>query len=178
MASSPWNIYPRPQMRRNSYLCLNGEWEFTSQSHDNHTLTDSPAFTMDLRIPDTLSDRILVPFVPQSVLSNVAKKPDVYDTLIYRRKVTLPEDFTGKRVLLHIGAADQIADVYWNGIHVGAHEGGYLPFTIELTDYLSADTDKEYELVICVKDTLNHTYPYGKQRADRGGMPRDRPDGY
>ncbi len=170
MTSSLWNIYPRPQMRRNSYLCLNGKWEFTSQPQDNHPSSNAPVLPMDFRIPDVFSDRILVPFVPQSNLSKVTKKPSIYDTLFYRRKVTLPDDFIGKRILLHVGAADQIADVYWNGIHVGAHEGGYLPFTIELTDYLSENTGQEYELVICVKDTLNHTYPYGKQRVDRGGM--------
>ena len=70
------------------------------------------------------------------------------------------------RVLLHFGAADQIAEVWLNGGYLGRHIGGYLPFTFEITDQLK----EENLLRVEVTDTLDHTYPYGKQRKDRGGM--------
>ena len=125
-------------------------------------------------VPDEFSDRILVPFAPQSALSGVVKiKPQESNTdfelIFYRRKIRIPDEFAGKRILLHFGAVDQIVDIYWNGIPLTTHEGGYLPFTVELTEYLDPSiTDNE--LVLRVKDTLDHTYPYGKQRKDRGGM--------
>ena len=181
MSQIPWNLYPRPQLQRDSFFCLNGEWEFhnTPLSVDNSAQPASgnalPASAAMLpAIPDKFSDRILVPFAPQSALSGAVKtKPQGSNTdfelIFYRRKVRIPDEFAGKRILLHFGAVDQIADIYWNGIPLTTHEGGYLPFTVELTEYLDPSiTDNE--LVLRVKDTLDHTYPYGKQRKDRGGM--------
>ena len=185
MSQIPWNIYPRPQLQRHSFLCLNGEWEFQDAPHlisNNSSATSSESSdrvpsssaTMLPVVPDEFSDRILVPFAPQSALSGVVKiKPQESNTdfelIFYRRKIRIPDEFAGKRILLHFGAVDQIVDIYWNGIPLTTHEGGYLPFTVELTEYLDPSiTDNE--LVLRVKDTLDHTYPYGKQRKDRGGM--------
>lgn len=71
------------------------------------------------------------------------------------------------RALLHIDAADQIADVWLNGKIVGHHEGGYLPFTFDITGSVH---EGENELLIRVRDTLDRTYPYGKQTKKPGGM--------
>ena len=71
------------------------------------------------------------------------------------------------KVLLHFGAADQIAEVYLNGRKLGSHEGGYLPFTFDVTDAL---LEGENELRVLVVDELDRDYPYGKQRKDHGGM--------
>ena len=186
MSQIPWNIYPRPQLQRDSFFCLNGEWEFhnatplTSNGSDSTSIEVSPAFSAILpTIPDVFSGQIQVPFPPQSTLSVITannKKSagaDTFNTefefIFYRRKVRIPDDFAGKRILLHFGAVDQIADVYWNGLPLTTHEGGYLPFTVELTERLDPSLT-ENELVLRVKDTLDHTYPYGKQRKDRGGM--------
>ena len=177
MSQIPWNIYPRPQLQRDSFFCLNGEWEFHDASSMilNTACTTSgdaaPAsFALLPRIPDKFSEKIQVPFPPQSSLSMVTASSGAdFEFIFYRRKVRIPNEFAGKRILLHFGAVDQIADVYWNGIPLTTHEGGYLPFTIELTGYLDSSVS-ENELVLCVKDTLDHTYPYGKQRKDRGGM--------
>jgi len=180
MPQIPWNIYPRPQLQRDSFFCLNGEWEFhdatiindSAQASSDNMLPASPA-TLPI-IPDKFSDRIQVPFAPQSALSGATKTKAQelstdFELIFYRRKVRIPNEFAGKRILLHFGAVDQIADVYWNGIPLTTHEGGYLPFTVELTNYLDP-TVTENELVLRIKDTLDHTYPYGKQRKDRGGM--------
>ncbi len=84
--------------------------------------------------------------------------------LIYEKKFVYTK--LSDRVLLHFGAADQIAKVYLNGAFLGEHIGGYLPFTFDITEHLA----EENILRVEVTDTLDHTYPYGKQRKDRGGM--------
>ena len=86
------------------------------------------------------------------------------EKLIYEKEFTyIKKD---DRALLHFGAADQIAEVWLNGKYLGKHVGGYLPFTFEITDTMG----EENLLRVEVTDTLDHTYPYGKQRRDRGGM--------
>ncbi len=148
----PWNEYPRPSMMRDSFLCLNGQWDFQ--------ISDEGA-------PIEYSEKILVPFPPESMLSGIGRSTE-YKDLYYRRFFTLPEGFLpeGYRLILHFGAVDQIADVYLNGENVIHHEGGYLPFHVDVTDKL-CDTN---ELCVKVKDTLDLKFPYGKQTKKRGGM--------
>lgn len=144
-----WDAYPRPQMRREKWMSLNGKWVLNGQE-------------------------ILVPFPPQALLSGYRGR--ISAKLEYVRSFTLPEGFwsSGKgkrgRVLLHFGAVDQVAEIFLNGRFVGRHEGGYLPFWFDVTEYL-ADGEKG-ENLLCVKaqDTLSARYPYGKQRKARGGM--------
>ena len=143
----PWNTYPRPQMKRESFFCLNGTWEISVNGGEPQP--------------------IRVPFCPESLLSGVCLEPRDVNTLIYRKTFTLPEGFDGGRILLHFGAVDQKAMAYLNGHFIGMHESGYEPFDLDITDRL----EKENQLVVEVWDDLRpHTLPYGKQRADRGGM--------
>ncbi|MBO5898563.1 MAG: glycoside hydrolase family 2, partial [Clostridia bacterium] len=110
---------------------------------------------------------ILVPFPPESRLSGIERRFDKNDTLVYERTVTLPDGFTKDRLMLHFGAVDQYARVLVNGTPVGAHEGGYHPFSLDVTDAW-----REGENVLCVevRDPLDKDLPYGKQREKRGGM--------
>ena len=150
---TPWQVYPRPQMKRESYVNLNGRWDFTV----------SPA--PDL--PETFDQEILVPFCPESQLSGLKFHPEDGNYLFYRRRFTLPEGFRKERVLLHFGAVDQEAEVYVNQKPVGSHIGGYDAFVLDITDALEA----ENELVVRVKDDLRTPrLPYGKQTLKRGGM--------
>lgn len=151
--TNPLNEYPRPQLVRDSYLSLNGEWDF--------------AFSKSSEAPSEFSDKILVPFPPESRNSGIMKTPEDDEYLHYRRFFTLPKDFLGKRTVVHFGAVDQISTVYVNGKTVGKNEGGYIPFSFDITDYL---TDGENELSLSVTDTLDIRYPYGKQTKRRGGM--------
>ena len=137
---SDWTEYPRPQMRRSSYQSLCGTWE----------LNGSP---------------IRVPYPPQSALSGYGKK--VGKNLVYKTSFRLELREAEKRTLLHFGAVDQVAEVLVNGVSLGTHEGGYLPFCFDVTEVL---TEGENKLEVRVTDTLSHVYPYGKQRKDRGGM--------
>ncbi len=147
-AETPWNVYPRPQMRRDSYVNLNGQWNL---------------------YVDAMSYPIRVPFCPESQLSGLGRHFEEGSALSYRRSFTLPDGFRRDRVLLHVGAADQVALVYVNGKKVGFHEGGYESFTCDITDALREKNSIE---IRCFDDLENQIFPYGKQvkPEKRGGM--------
>jgi len=149
---TPWSVYPRPHLRRDSFLCLNGLWDF-SVVEDRH--------------PPRYDEKILIPFVPESPLSGIGRTISEKATLCYRKEFSLPEGFSRGRVLLHIDAADQIATVLMNGKILGTHRGGYDRFTVDVTDAL----EEKNILEIFVTDELEtKILPYGKQKAKRGGM--------
>lgn len=150
----PLQEYPRPQMVRDSYLNLNGYWEY--------------AINFEKKAPVKYDGKILVPFSPEAFLSGVHRqtRPDEY--LHYKTQFTLPEGFLRKRVLLHFGAVDQICEVFLNGSPVGSHEGGYLPFCFDITEYLAKGAN---ELTLTVRDYSDTSYlSRGKQKLGRGGM--------
>ena len=149
----PWQIYPRPQMKRDSFLCLNGEWDFT--------------ISKDADRPLAFDRKILVPFAPESEASGLSLHHEVGEWLHYRLRFSLPDGFvSGGEVLLHFGAVDQIARVTLNGRLLSEHEGGYLPFSLSVKETL----EEQNELWVAVRDDLDHSYPWGKQKRDRGGM--------
>lgn len=152
LSGQPWNVYPRPQLRRDSFLCLNGEWDF--------------AVTDKNTPPAKYTEKTLVPFPPESKLSGVGRAMPNTGFLWYRTTFTLPDGFQNDRVLLHVGAADCFACVYVNGKRAGTHAGGYHPFSFDITDMLA----DQNTLLICVTDPLDKVMPYGKQRRKRGGM--------
>ncbi|MDK1328968.1 sugar-binding domain-containing protein [Arthrobacter sp. zg-Y1143] len=154
--------YPRPQLVRDSYLNLNGYWEYAV----------TPAAVQ--QPPDTWEGQILVPFSPEAPLSGVGRQLQPDQALWYRRTVRLPEGFAGERVLLHFGAVDQSCTVTVNGIPVGGHVGGYLPFTLDVTDALVPEGEfgqSGQEIVVRVRDISDTGYhSRGKQKLDRGGI--------
>ena len=151
LAGTPWTVYPRPQMKRDSYLNLNGEWEFS------------------VKEPEFTGKTIQVPFCPESLLSGIHEHFEEGMPLWYRRGFVLPEDFNRGRVLLHIGAADQCLQCWVNGIHVGSHSGGYEAVAFDITKALREENEIR---ILCVDDLHNQSYPYGKQvrPEKRGGM--------
>lgn len=143
----PWPEYPRPQMVRSRWLNLNGLWEFS-------------AATEGAAVPagKTLPERILVPFPVESALSGVMRSEE---RMWYRRSFAVPADWRGDRVLLHFGAVDWKATVYVNGREVGGHEGGYCPFSIDITRQLKAGDN---ELIVHAFDPTDRgRQPVGKQ---------------
>ena len=149
----PLSEYPRPQLVRDSYLCLNGLWEYAIRDNDN--------------IPDSFDGQILVPFSPESKRSGVGKfvKPEEWQ--FYKRNIDFPSGFIKDKVILHFGAVDQIADIYINNEFVYHHEGGYLPFEFDIKPFLKESN----ELLVKVKDYSDTKfYCRGKQRIDNGGI--------
>lgn len=151
----PLPEYPRPQQRRNSYLNLNGIWEY--------------AITKTAEKPAAMQGEIVVPFSPETPLSGVGHilQPDEY--LWYRRSVTLPEGFfRGGRLLLHFGAVDQRCTVWVNGQEAGSHTGGYLPFALDVTELIEGDA---FTLELRVTDpTDTGSLSRGKQRLKSTGI--------
>ena len=165
MLTTPWGErldenrilieYPRPQMRRDSYLNLNGRWEYAI------TDSDEP--------PRCWDGTILVPFSPESALSGVGRTLRPGQTLWYRREVNVPQGFIPRdgRLLLHFGAVDQEAAVYLNGVLLGRHMGGYNAFTLDATDALGPTNT----LVVRVHDDTDAGFhSRGKQKTRRGGI--------
>ena len=148
----PWSEYPRPHLKRDSYLCLNGAWEFA---------------TSPVGAAPQYGETVRVPFVPESPLSGIGRAMPRGERLCYRRRFVLPEGFVHGRVLLHIGAADQIAEVLVNGCSFGTHRGGYASFSFDVTDCLQAENTVE---VLVTDELENKILPYGKQCFKRGGM--------
>ena len=151
LTDTPYSEYPRPNLKRASYMSLNGKWKFSVYFNENK-LYDGD---------------ILVPFVPESKISGVYKTFPYGSRLKYKRSLIIPNEFIKDRVLLHFGAVDRYCSVNVNGQTVLEHDGGYLPFTANITESLK---DGENIIEIEVVDDLDTDYPYGKQRKKRGGM--------
>lgn len=150
----PLPEYPRPQMRRDSWLNLNGPWDY--------------AITRDGIRPDGFEGEIIVPFSPEAELSGVGRtlKPSEY--LWYRREVTIPPAMRGKRLLLHFGAVDQEASVWINGRLMLSHCGGYLPFSADISEAVSGE---RFEILVRVHDETDQGERCrGKQSGKRGGI--------
>ena len=145
--------YPRPQLVRDSFLNLNGYWDYC--------IMESP------EMPTAFDGRILVPFSPESSLSSVSRTLSPTQTLWYKKELTLSEDFLHGRTLLHFGAVDQEATIYLNGIETCTHTGGFTPFTVDLTPYV---TDPLTILVRVTDGTETGGHARGKQSSRRGGI--------
>ena len=152
--NNPLPEYPRPNMVRDSFLSLNGEWDYCINQQGKVAEYDGT---------------IIVPFSPETALSGVQKIVMPEDYLHYRKVFRLPDGFKKDRVLLHFGAIDQECSVYLNGQLLGGHVGGYLSFSFDITDVL---TDGENVLTLCVRDmTEKAPHARGKQKLVRkGGM--------
>ncbi len=148
----PWDIYPRPLLKRDSFFNLNGWWDFSVNCSD-------PSVSPE-------ADRIRVPFPPEALLSGINRHFPEDAVLVYERRVTLPPGFRKSRLLLHVGAADQHAGVFINGDLYGTHDGGYEHFRVDISG-----APEEFSLKIETRDSLmDRDEPYGKQRIKRGGM--------
>ncbi len=151
----PWPNYPRPQMVRTRWMNLNGIWQY-QPGHDGDAV---PTQTK-------LSSEILVPFAVESALSGVMEH---HDRLWYRRSFTVPAAWQGKRTVLHFGAVDFESEVFVNGKSVGTHRGGYLPFSYDVTPYLTGSGPQE--LIVRVFDPTDDAgEPRGKQSIRPGGI--------
>ena len=146
--NNPLPDYPRPIMERKDWKNLNGLW-------------DLAIVPVNEAEPTSYAEKILVPFAVESSLSGVMKEVGDQNVVWYHRSFEVPADWNGKNVLLHFGAVDWRAEIFINDIKIGMHEGGYTPFSFDITPYLASG---KQELKVKVWDPTNAgPQPRGKQ---------------
>lgn len=145
----PWNEYPRPQLKRESFVCLNGKWKLRLVRNKK----------------TVFENEIVVPFPLESDISGFDFEKRKEDTLVYSKSFTLTN--LNQKAILHFGAVDAECEVYINNNFVGKNTGGYLPFAFDISDFV---TNGENLLTVRATDRLDRELAYGKQSAKRGGM--------
>ncbi|WP_321571719.1 sugar-binding domain-containing protein [Parabacteroides goldsteinii] len=156
---NPQNVlpeYPRPQLERTDWVNLNGEWEYVIK----------PKGEVE---PNSFDGNILVPFAVESSLSGVQKEVGENNELWYKRSFAVPANWKNKDVVLNFGAVDWKADVFVNDILIGSHQGGFTPFSFNITPYLTGKSNQK--LVVRVWDPSDRGYqPRGKQTSNPEGI--------
>ncbi|RDC61961.1 glycoside hydrolase family 2 protein [Adhaeribacter pallidiroseus] len=149
--ANPLPEYPRPHMVRENWQNLNGLWDYALQPKSQESTR-----------PTTFNGKILVPFAVESSLSGVGKTVGKDSVLWYRRTIMVPAKIKKQNVLLHFGAVDWLTEVFVNGQSVGTHQGGYDPFSFDITSALKSGTQQE--IAVRVWDpTDDGPQPRGKQ---------------
>ena len=138
-------------MQRSDWQNLNGLWKYSI----------IPVSDNDV-IPASFQGNILVPFAAESALSGVSKTVGKDSILWYQRTITVPAKRKNKRILLHFGAVDWRSDIYVNGKNIGRHEGGYDPFTFDITDALKKGSKQTISVRVW-DPTDEGPQPHGKQ---------------
>lgn len=149
--NNPLPEYPRPQLVRDSYFNLNGQWNYRiSQTAQG----------------EGYDGTITVPFSPECLLSGVGRVLMPEETLVYNRTFNLPEGFIKDKTFLHFGAVDYICKVTLNGVDVGGHRGGYTPFSLDVS---SAVREGENTVTVSVTDPSDTgVQSRGKQKLNAG----------
>ncbi len=145
------HAYPRPQLVRDAWISLNGPWDFASER------------TARWRVPSEVrwNTAITVPFAPETPASGV-DDTDFHAVCWYRRTFDRPALGPDARLILHFGAVDYAATIWVNGTIATRHEGGYTPFSADITDYLTPD-DMQTVIVRADDDPHDLAKPRGKQ---------------
>jgi beta-galactosidase/beta-glucuronidase len=143
--------YPRPQLQRDQWICLNGVWDFS---------LDPQALWTDPRAVEW-NAKITVPFSPETSASGV-NECGFYRAVWYQRSFERPHLQAGERLVLHFGAVDYCATVWVNEIKVCSHQGGYTPFRADITEALT-ETGPQQITVHAEDDPFDLAKPRGKQ---------------
>lgn len=149
----PRKEHPNPQMQRENWLNLNGEWDFRFDF-------GSSGIDRKFYVSTEWSHKIIVPFCPESVLSGI-HYTDFIPMVWYRRTIHLKAEQLTGRTLLHFGAVDYECTVWINGKKAGAHKGGYTSFCFDITSLVLPG---ENTVVVCARDdNRSGEQPRGKQ---------------
>lgn len=158
MTSIPRCEHPRPDRKRDTWINLNGTWDFEI---DNAKVGVEKRFFER----DSLDMKINVPFTAEARLSGIGHTDFMY-AVWYRRDIEVPAEWKGKRVILHIDACDHTTTVFVNGKRAGKHKGGYTPFAFDITDLLKDEGN--YVTVYAEDDVRSKKQFAGKQSARLG----------
>ena len=153
----PLPEYPRPQLKRPQWRSLNGYWQYAVRSSEQKS------------IPERFDGKILVPYPIESVLSGVQKRISHQEALWYQTSFEQKRLPQHKRLILHFGAVDWHTELFINGKLVGTHEGGYDPFSFDITDYLAKESKQQITLRV-LDPTDQGPQPRGKQVSKPGGI--------
>jgi beta-galactosidase/beta-glucuronidase len=146
----PLPEYPRPQMVRGTWMNLNGSWQYSILPKSEES------------VPVSHAGNILVPFAVESALSGVGKTVGKDSVLWYEKAVNIPAAYRKGNILIHFGAVDWLCDVYVNGKKVGTHQGGYDPFSFDISSAVTKNGSQK--IVVRVWDPSdNGPQPRGKQ---------------
>src|SRR6516225_6056899 len=133
---------------RRLHISLDGAWDFWLDGHGTWRT-------------------ILVPGPWQAQFADLR---DASGTTLYRRRFTLPDQWRGREVAIRFGAVNYFCRVRLNGIRIGEHEGGYLPFEFVLpADALAPENEFEVDVVLPTDDGATYPewplteVPHGKQ---------------
>lgn len=149
----PLQEYPRPQFQRQAYLNLNGYWDFCFAKSDALV---------------NFNRKILVPFSPETLLSEINEAPKEDEFLYYRRAIKLDKDFKKDILILHFGAIDQEVEIFINNEFVHFQSVPLLPFSVDITNFVK---DNQFEILLKIKDlTEKGQHILGKQKTKRGGI--------
>lgn len=148
----PLAEYPRPQLQREAWLCLNGKWDYLGgKDAPDAFQPQKPA------VFDGATEKILVPYCPESFLSGIQRKQEI--NMWYRKTFEIPALWKNKQIILHFGAVDHDANIFVNGQKAGSHAGGYDAFSINITPFLKTGTNT---LIVAAKDLNDGKTPSGK----------------
>jgi len=150
----PLAEYPRPQLRRDAWQCLNGWWDY--KGGKDIVSAKGPAEPIEFT-SGTEVEQIHVPFPPEAVLSGVKRSQEV--NMWYQRSFTLPADWKNKTWLLHFEGVDHEATVFINGKKAGSHEGGYDSFSFDITPFIHTGDNT---ITVAAYDSNDGTAPSGK----------------
>jgi beta-galactosidase/beta-glucuronidase len=143
--------YPRPQLERAKWLSLDGEWDFALDPEAGWDLPGQPLWNASIRVP----------FSPETPASGIGHT-GFFRACWYRRAFDPPRLDAGERLILHFGAVDYIASVWVNGHFVCDHEGGYTPFSADITEHLRPGGPQTV-VVRAEDDPADLSKPRGKQ---------------
>ncbi|SFW16948.1 glycoside hydrolase family 2 protein [Chitinophaga sancti] len=151
-ATVPFPEYPRPQLVRKDWLCLNGKWDYIGGKNVASALNPAKPINFSNK-----TEQILVPYCPESVLSGIERNQEI--NMWYRRTFEIPVTWKGKQVIINFDAVDHDATVFVNGAKAGSHAGGYSSFHINITSLLKAGTNT---IVVAAHDPNDGRTPSGK----------------